>query len=103
MIKEESLKNIQGMKLKTTHTLSAIKTSAWVIEHNKSFQDIKDVQPSRINKDVTLGKLTNDIQEMCLNLGNEIEAKLRNVLYLLQDIDDDKAKQAFKIIDDLIY
>lgn len=103
MIKEESLKDIQGMRLKTTHTLSAIKTSAWVIEHNKSFQDIKDVQPSRINKDVTLGKLTNDIQEMCLNLGNEIEAKLRNVLYLLQDIDDDKAKQAFKIIDDLIY
>ena len=103
MIKEESLKDIQGMKLKTTHTLSAIKTSAWVIEHNKSFQNIKDVQPSRIKKDVTLAKLTNDIQEMCLNLGNEIEAKLRNVLYLLQDIDDDKAKQAYKIIDDLIY
>ena len=103
MIKEETLKDIQSMKLKTTHTLSAIKTSAWVIEHNKSFQDIKGVQPSRINKDVTLGKLTNDIQEMCLNLGNEIEAKLRNVLYLLQDIEDDKAKQAFKIIDDLIY
>lgn len=49
MIKEESLKDIQGMKLKTTY------------------------------------------------------AKLRNVLYLLQDIEDDKAKEAFKIIDDLIY
>lgn len=44
------------MKLKTTHTLSAIKTLAWVIEHNKS-----------------------------------------------QDIEDEKAKKAFKIIDDLIY
>lgn len=75
MIKEESLKDIQSMKRKTTHTLSAI-------EHNKSFQDIKD---------------------MSLNLGIEIEAKLRNVLYLLQNIEDDKAKKAFKIIDDLIY
>lgn len=103
MIKEESLKDIQGMKLKTTHTLSAIKTCAWVIEHNESFQDIKDVQPSRINKDVTLSKLIKDIQNMSLNLGTEIEAKLRNVLYLLQDIEDDKAKDAFKIIDDLIY
>ena len=103
MIKEESLKDIQSMKLKTTHTLSAMKTSAWVIEHNKSFQDIKDVQPSRINKDVTLEKLVKNIQDMSLNLGVEIEAKLRNVLYLLQDIDDDKAKKAFKIIDDLIY
>ena len=103
MIKEESLKDIQGMKLKTTHTLSAIKTSAWVIEHNKSFQDIKDIQPSRINKDVTLEKLVKDIQNMSLNLGIEIEAKLRNVLYLLQEIDDDKAKKAYKIIDDLIY
>ena len=103
MIKEESLKDIQSMRLKTTHTLSAIETSAWVIEHNKSFQDIKDVQPSRINKDVTLGKLIEDIQNMSLNLGIEIEAKLRNVLYLLQDIDDDKAKKAYKIIDDLIY
>ena len=91
------------MKLKTTHTLSAIKTLAWVIENNKSFQDIRDTPASRIKKDVTLAKLTNDIQEMCLNLGNEIEAKLRNVLYLLQDIEDDKAKQAYKIIDDLIY
>ena len=103
MIKEESLKNIQSMKLKTTNTLSAIKTCASVIEHNKSFQDIEDVQPSRINKDVTLAKLVNNIQDMSLNLGIEIEAKLRNVLYLLQDIDDDKAKKAFKIIDDLIY
>lgn len=103
MIKEESLKDIQGMKLKTTHTLSAIETSAWVIEHNKSFQDIKDVQPSRINKDVTLLKLTKDIQTMSRDLGIEIEAKLRNVLYLLQDIEDDRAKKAFKIIDDLIY
>lgn len=103
MIKEESLKDIQSMSLKTTHTLSAIKTLAWVIEHNKQFQDIKDVQPSRINKDVTLSKLTKDIQDMSLNLGIEIEAKLRNVLYLLQDIEDDKAKKAFKIIDDLIY
>lgn len=103
MIKEESLKDIQSMKLKTTHTLSAIKTCASVIEHNKSFQDIKDVQPSRINKDVTLEKLVKNIKDMSLNLGIEIEAKLRNVLYLLQDIDDDKAKKAFKIIDDLIY
>ena len=103
MIKEESLKGIQGMNLKTTNTLSAIKTCASVIEHNKSFQDIKDVQPSRINKDVTLAKLVNNIQNMSLNLGIEIEAKLRNVLYLLQDIDDDKAKKASKIIDDLIY
>lgn len=103
MIKEESLKDIQNMSLKTTHTLSAIKTYALVIEHNKQFQDIKDVQPSRINKDVTLAKLTKNIQDMSLNLSIEIEAKLRNVLYLLQDIDDDKAKQAFKIIDDLIY
>ena len=91
------------MKMKTTHTLSAIKTLAWVIENNKSFQDIRDTPASRIKKNVTLAKLTNDIQEMCLNLGNEIEAKLRNVLYLLQDIEDDKAKQAYKIIDDLIY
>ena len=82
MVKKESLKDIQSMKLKTTNTLSAIKTCASVIEHNKSFQDIQD---------------------MSLNLGIEIEAKLRNVLYLLQDIDDDKAKKAFKIIDDLIY
>ena len=103
MIKEESLKDIQSMNLKTTNTLSAIKTCASVIEYNKSFQDIKDVQPSRINKDVTLAKLVNNIQDMSLNLGIEIEAKLRNVLYLLQDIDDDKAKKAFKIIDDLIY
>ena len=103
MVKKESLKDIQSMKLKTTNTLSAINTLARVIEHNKSFQDIKDVQPSRINKDVTLGKLAKDIQDMSLNLGVEIEAKLRNVLYLLQDIDDDKAKKAFKIIDDLIY
>ena len=103
MVKKESLKDIQSMKLKTTNTLSAIKTFASVIEHNKSFQDIKDVQPSRINKDVTLAKLVNNIQDMSLNLGIEIEAKLRNVLYLLQDIDDDKAKKAFKIIDDLIY
>ena len=103
MVKKESLKDIQSMKLKTTNTLSAIKTCAWVIEHNESFQDIKDVQPSRINKDVTLGKLAKDIQDMSLNLGDEIEAKLRNVLYLLQDIEDDKAKKAFKIIDDLIY
>lgn len=103
MIKEESLKDIQGMKLKTTNTLSAINTIASVFEHNKSFQDIKDVQASRINKDITLGKLTKDIQDMSRNLGIEIEAKLRNVLYLLQDIDDDKAKKAFKIIDDLIY
>ena len=91
------------MKLKTTNTLSAIKTCASVIAHNKSFQDIEDVQPSRINKDVTLAKLVNNIQDMSLNLGIEIEAKLRNVLYLLQDIDDDKAKKAYKIIDDLIY
>ena len=91
MVKKESLKDIQSMKMKTTNTLSAIKTCASVIEHNKSFQDIKDVQASRIN------------QDMSLNLGVEIEAKLRNVLYLLQDIDDDKAKKAFKIIDDLIY
>lgn len=103
MIKEESLKDIQGMKLKTTHTLSAIKTLAWVIEHNNSFQDIKDTQVSRIKKDVTLSKLTKDIQNMSLNLGTEIEAKLRNVLYLLQDIEDEKVKKAFKIIDDLIY
>lgn len=103
MIKEESLKDIQSMKLKTTHTLSAIKTCASVIEYNKSFQDIKDVQPSIINKDVTLEKLVKNIKDMSLNLGIEIEAKLRNVLYLLQDIDDDKAKKAFKIIDDLIY
>lgn len=103
MIKEESLKDIQGMKLKTTHTLSAIETSAWVIEHNKSFQDIENVQASRIRKDITLLKLTKDIQTMSKDLGIEIEAKLRNVLYLLQDIDDDKAKKAFKIIDDLIY
>lgn len=103
MIKEESLKDIQGMKLKTTNTLSAIGTIASVFEHNKSFQDIKDVQASRINKDITLGKLTKDIQDMSRNLGIEIEAKLRNVLYLLQDIDDDKAKKAYKIIDDLIY
>ena len=103
MIKEESLKDIQSMKLKTTHTLSAIETLAWVIEHNKSFQDIKDTQVSRIKKDVTLSKLTKDIQDMSLNLGIEIEAKLRNVLYLLQDIEDEKAKKAFKIIDDLIY
>ena len=82
MVKKESLKDINSMKLKTTHTLSAIETSAWVIEHNKSFQDIKDVQPSRINKDVTLAKLVKDIQDMSLNLGIEIEAKLRNVLYL---------------------
>ena len=91
------------MKLKTTHTLSAINTLAWVIEHNKSFQDIKDVQASGIRKDITLAKLTKDIKDMSLNLSIEIEAKLRNVLYLLQDIDDDKAKKAFKIIDDLIY
>ena len=103
MVKKESLKDIQSMKLKTTNTLSAIKTCASVIEHNKSFQDIKDVQASRINKDITLAKLMKDIQDMSLNLGVEIEAKLRNVLYLLQDIDDDKAKKAFKIIDDLIY
>ena len=103
MVKKESLKDIQSMKLKTTNTLSAIKTCASVIEHNKSFQDIKDVQASRINKDVTLAKLMNDIKDMSLNLGIEIEAKLRNVLYLLQDIDDDKAKKAYKIIDDLIY
>lgn len=103
MVKEESLKDIQSMKLKTTGTLSAIKTLAWVIENNKSFQDIKDTQASRIKKDVTLSKLTKDIQDMSLNLGIEIEAKLRNVLYLLQDIEDDKAKKAFKIIDDLIY
>ena len=103
MVKEESLKDIQGMKLKTTGTLSAIKTLAWVIENNKSFQDIKDTQVSRIKKDVTLSKLTKDIQDMSMNLGNEIEAKLRNVLYLLQDIEDEKAKKAFKIIDDLIY
>ena len=56
-----------------------------------------------IDKDITLAKLVNNIQDMSLNLGIEIEAKLRNVLYLLQDIDDDKAKKAFKIIDDLIY
>lgn len=103
MVRKESLKEIQGMKLKTTNTLSAINTLASVIEHNKSFQDIKDVQASRIRKDVTLGKLTKDIQTMSRDLGVEIEAKLRNVLYLLQDIDDDKAKKAFKIIDDLIY
>ena len=103
MVKEESLKDIQSMKLKTTGTLSAIKTLAWVIENNKSFQDIKDTQVSRIKKDVTLSKLTKDIQDMSMNLGNEIEAKLRNVLYLLQDIEDEKAKKAFKIIDDLIY
>ena len=103
MIKEESLKDIQSMKLKTTHTLSAINTAANVIECNKSFQDIKDVHISRINKDITLAKLVKDIQDMSLNLGNEIEAKLRNVLYLLQDIDDNKAKKAIKIIDDLIY
>ena len=103
MIKEKSLKDIQSMKLKTTGTLSAIKTLAWVIENNKSFQDIKDTQASRIKKDVTLSKLAKDIQDMSLNLGTEIEAKLRNVLYLLQDIEDDKAKKAFKIIDDLIY
>ena len=81
MIKEESLKDIQSMKLKTTHTLSAIKTSAWVIEHNKSFQDIKDVQPSRINKDVTLEKLVKNIQDMSLNLGVEIEAKEMYYIY----------------------
>lgn len=103
MVKKESLKDIQGMKLKTTNTLSAISTIASVFEHNKSFQDIKEVQASRINKDITLGKLTKDIQDMSRNLGIEIEAKLRNVLYLLQDIEDDKAKKAFKIIDDLIY
>jgi hypothetical protein len=103
MVKKESLKDIQGMKLKTTNTLSSINTIANVFEHNKSFQDIKDVQALRINKDITLGKLAKDIQDMSMNLGIEIEAKLRNVLYLLQDIDDDKAKKAFKIIDDLIY
>ena len=103
MVKKESLKDIQSMKLKTTNTLSAINTLASVIEHNKSFQDIKDVHPSRIKKEITLGKLVEDIKDMSLNLGVEIEAKLRNVLYLLQDIDDDKAKKAFKIIDDLIY
>ena len=42
MIKEESLKDIQSMSLKTTHTLSAIETLGWVIEHNNSFQNIKD-------------------------------------------------------------
>lgn len=103
MVKKESLKDIQNMKLKTTGTLSAIEAIAWVIENNKSFQDIKDTHVSRIKKDVTLSKLTKDIQDMSMNLGNEIEAKLRNVLYLLQDIEDEKAKKAFKIIDDLIY
>lgn len=103
MIKEESLKDIQTMKMKTTHSLAAIESVAWVIEHNKSFQDIKDTKVSRINKDVTLSKLTKDIQNLSTNLSIEIEAKLRNVLYLLQDIEDDKAKKAFKIIDDLIY
>ncbi len=103
MIKEESLKDIQGMSLKTTHTLSAIETSAWVIEHNKSFQDIKNAQPSKLHKDVTLSKLIKRIQDESISLSIEIEAKLRNVLYLLQDIEDDKAKKAFKIIDDLIY
>lgn len=103
MVKKESLKDIQSMKLKTTHTLSAINTAANVIECNKSFQDIKDIQVSRINKNVTLGKLAKDIQDMSITLGIEIEAKLRNVLYLLQDIEDDKAKKAIKIIDDLIY
>ena len=103
MVKKESLKDIQSMKLKTTNTLSAIKTCASVIEHNKSFQDIKDVQASRVKKDISLAKVMNDIKYMSHNLGVGIEAKLRNVLYLLQDIDDDKAKKAFKIIDDLIY
>lgn len=103
MIKEESLKDIQSMKKKSTHTLSAISAAAWVIENNKSFQDIKDTHVSRIKKDVTLSTLTKDIQDMSTILSIEIEAKLRNVLYLLQDIEDDKAKKAFKIIDDLIY
>ena len=86
--------------MKTTHTLSAIESAAWALEHSNK---IPDVSFCRVKPDVTTHQILEDIRRMSIDLSIEVKDKSEKVLELMKAEGKTKDDEAFKIIVDLLY